>query len=165
MLLDSADVDGVVTLYARWVQEVEISTEEDLYGAYKLTDNITLTKDWESIGAYFSNYEYYNTEWWTYAFRGTLNGNGKTISGLKIVSAEHCKDYSSEGSVWYNDGTTCNGTAAMFSALAGATITDLTIVGADIDVTYSGDYLYVGVRYGIYAHECQDHELHDRRHV
>ena len=151
MLLDSADVDGVVTLYARWVQEKEISDAQglkdiakDLYGAYKLTADITLTGEWEPIGAYFANYEYYNTEWWTYAFRGTLNGNGHTVSGLNITSAELNKNYSSEGSPWHDDGVTCDGTAAMFSALAGANISNLTIASPVIDVTYSGDYLYVG---------------------
>lgn len=151
MLLDSADVDGVVTLYARWVQEKEISDAQglkdiakDLYGAYKLTADITLTGEWEPIGAYFANYEYYNTEWWTYAFRGTLNGNGHTVSGLNITSAELNKNYSSEGSPWHDDGVTCDGTAAMFSALASANISNLTIAGPVIDVTYSGDYLYVG---------------------
>lgn len=151
MLLDSADVDGVVTLYARWVQEKEISDAQglkdiakDLYGAYKLTADITLTGEWEPIGAYFANYEYYNTEWWTYAFRGTLNGNGHTVSGLNITSAELNKNYSSEGSPWHDDGVTCDGTAAMFGALASANISNLTIAGPVIDVTYSGDYLYVG---------------------
>lgn len=151
MLLDSADDNGVVTLYARWVKEVEIDSAEDLkgiandlYGAYKLTSDITLTGNWEPIGAYFANYEYYNTEWWTYAFRGTLNGNGKTINGLSINTAEINKNYSSEGSVWHDDGVTCDGTAAMFSALAGATVSDLTIASPVINVTYSGDYLYVG---------------------
>lgn len=151
MLLDSADVDGTVTLYARWVKEVEIDSADDLkniandlYGAYKLTDNVTLTGNWEPIGAYFANYEYYNTEWWTYAFRGTLNGNGKTISGLNIASAELNKNYSSAGSVWHDDGVTCDGTAAMFSALAGAKVSDLTIDKPVVNVTYSGDYLYVG---------------------
>lgn len=151
MLLDSADADGTVTLYARWVTEKEISDvqglkdiSKDLYGAYKLTADINLTDTWEPIGAYFANYEYYNTEWWTYAFRGTLNGNGRTINGLNITSAEHGKDYSSDGSVWHDDGVTCDGTAAMFSALAGANISALTIASPVIDITYSGDYLYVG---------------------
>lgn len=151
MLLDSADKDGTVTLYARWVKEVEIDSADDLkdiandlYGAYKLTDNVTLTGNWEPIGAYFANYEYYNTEWWTYAFRGTLNGNGKTISGLNIESAQHNKNYAVEGSVWHDDGVTCDGTAAMFSALAGAKVSDLTIDKPVVNVTYSGDYLYVG---------------------
>ena len=151
MLISSAAENDTLTLYARWVQEKEISTAEqlkgianDLYGAYKLTADITLTGEWEPIGAYFSNYEYYNTEWWTYSFRGMLNGNGHTINGLKIVSAELNKNYSGEGSVWFDDGVTCDGTTAMFSALAGADIHDLTIDSPVIEVTHSGDYLYVG---------------------
>lgn len=151
MLLDSADNAGVVTLYARWVQEKEISDAQglkdigkDLYGAYKLTSDIVLDGEWEPVGAYFANYEYYNTEWWTYAFRGSLNGNGHSINGLRIATAELSKDYSSAGSVWHDDGVTCDGTGAMFSALASAAISDLTIVSPVVDVTYSGDYLYVG---------------------
>ena len=151
LISDSADDDNTLTLYARWVKEKEIATPQqlqdigkDLYGAYKLTADIALTGEWEPIGAYFSNYEYYNTEWWTYSFRGTLNGNGHTVSGLKITSAELNKNYSGAGSVWFDDGVTCDGTAAMFSALAGANISNLTIEEAVIDVTYSGDYLYAG---------------------
>ena len=151
LISDSADDNDTLTLYARWVKEKEIATPQqlqdigkDLYGAYKLTADITLTGEWEPIGAYFSNYEYYNTEWWTYSFRGTINGNGHTISGLKITSAELNKNYSGAGSVWFDDGVTCDGTAAMFSALAGASISNLTIEEAVIDVTYSGDYLYAG---------------------
>ena len=151
LISDSADDNNTLTLYARWVKEKEIATPQqlqdigkDLYGAYKLTADITLTGEWEPIGAYFSNYEYYNTEWWTYSFRGTLNGNGHTVSGLKITSAELNKNYSGAGSVWFDDGVTCDGTAAMFSALAGANISGLTIKDAVIDVTYSGDYLYAG---------------------
>lgn len=151
LISDSADDNDTLTLYARWVKEKEIATPQqlqdigkDLYGAYKLTADITLTGEWEPIGAYFSNYEYYNTEWWTYSFRGTINGNGHTISGLKITSAELNKNYSGAGSVWFDDGVTCDGTAAMFSALAGANISNLTIEEAVIDVTYSGDYLYAG---------------------
>ncbi len=151
LISDAADDDNTLTLYARWVKEKEIATPQqlkdigkDLYGAYKLTADITLTGEWEPIGAYFSNYEYYNTEWWTYSFRGTLNGNGHTVSGLKITSAELNKNYSGAGSVWFDDGVTCDGIAAMFSALAGANISGLTIKDAVIDVTYSGDYLYAG---------------------
>ena len=153
MLLDSADVDGTVTLYARWVQAKEVATAEefcaiadDLYGAYKLTADIALTGEWESIGAYFSNYEYYNTEWWTYAFRGTIDGENHTATGVNIVTAEKQVDnYTAEGSVWHDDGTTCNGTAAMFNALAAANISNLTIADATVNVDYNGDYLYVGV--------------------
>ena len=151
LISDGAGENNTLTLYARWIKEKEISTAQqlidignDLYGAYKLVSDITLTGEWTPIGAYFANYEYYNTGWWTYAFRGTLNGNGHKISGLKITSAEINKDYDSEGSVWFDDGVTCDGTAAMFAALAGANIYDLTLENPVINVTHSGDYLYVG---------------------
>lgn len=153
MLIDSADDNGTLTLYARWVKEKEISDEEglksiadDLYGAYILTDDITLTDDWDMIGAYFINYEYYETEWWTYAFRGTLNGNGKKISGLNITTASFDRNYGyEEGTVWHDDGVHCNGTASMFGAMANATVSNLTFVEPQIDVNHSGDYLYAGV--------------------
>ena len=65
---------------------------------------------------------------------------------MNIVTAEKQVDnYTAEGSVWHDDGTTCNGTAAMFNALAAANISNLTIADATVNVDYNGDYLYVGV--------------------
>lgn len=147
--------DGTLTLYARWVEAKEVSTEEDLknmandlYGAYVLTNDITLTEPWKPIGAYFSNYEYFNDSWWTYAFRGTLDGNGYTIYGLEVNGAEieNTMDMASSETIWHNDGLTANGTAAMFGAICYANISNLTIDGAKIHVSgeyaYSGDYCY-----------------------
>lgn len=152
---DNLTEDGTVTLYARWVKAKEVSTEEDLrnmgkdlYGAYVLTNDITLTEDWNPIGAYFSNYEYFNDSWWTYAFRGTLDGNGHTISGLNINGAEVQTNVNADttGAIWHKDGPSANGTAAMFGAICYATIQNLTIDGANINVAgehaYQGDYCY-----------------------
>lgn len=147
--------DGTLTLYARWVEAKEVSTEEelraisnDLYGAYILTADITLTEEWEPIGAYYSNYEYFNDSWWAYAFRGTLDGDGHTIYGLEINGAtvENTLNGSEENVIWHDDGQNANGTAAMFGAISYANISNLTIDGAKINVAgenaYSGNYCY-----------------------
>ena len=152
--MESLDENGVGTLYARWVQVKDISTEEelraisgDLYGAYRLTADIQLTEDWTPVGLYFSNYEFYAPEWWTYAFRGSLNGAGHTISGLTVRGAQVNVDrYTAEGSVWHNDGERADGCAAMFGAISSAAIHDLTLEAPVVDVTgenaVHGDYVY-----------------------
>lgn len=153
---DTLTEDGTLTLYARWVEAKEVSTEEelramgdDLYGAYVLVNDITLTEPWEPIGAYFDNYEHFQSPWWTYAFKGTLDGAGHTIYGLTVNGAEREVPVTAatEGAIWNDDGDRVDGTAALFSAITGATICDLTIDGAVIDVSgdnaYSGPYCYV----------------------
>ena len=150
--LENLDENGNGTLYARWVEIKQISTEEelrgmanDLYGAYELVADIELTQPWTPVGCYFQNYEYYETSWWNFAFRGTLLGNGHTISGLQINGAVINSDsYRTDATamVWHNDGMTCDGTAAMFGATAGATIQDVTLVNPVINV--SGDYAFDG---------------------
>lgn len=147
--------DGTLTLYARWVEAKEISTEQqlrdiskDLYGAYVLTADIELTEAWTPIGMYFNNYTYYNDSWWVYAFRGTLNGNGHTISGLEVNGARISTriDPEDPNTVWHGDGSSADGTAAMFGAICGANISGLILDNPKIDVTgdhaYSGDYCY-----------------------
>lgn len=153
--MDNLTEDGTVTFYARWVEAKEISTEEDLrnikndlYGAYVLTDDITLTESWEPIGQYFTNYEYYNVDWWTYAFRGTLDGQGHTISGMVINGAdvENPGYDKKDGARWYADGTDCAGAAGFFGAASKATFKDMTIDSPVINISgenaYGGDYLY-----------------------
>ena len=147
--------DGTLTLYARWVEQTEIDSEEDLknikndlYGAYILTSDITLTEAWEPIGAYYSNYEFYNNDWWTYAFRGSFDGNGHTIYGLNIQSATHeLPDWVlDEEAIWYADGNDGNGTAALFAAISDAEIKNLTLESPVISITgentYTGHFLY-----------------------
>ena len=180
--LESLDADGNGTLYARWVELTPISTEEelraianDLYGAYELTADIELTEPWTPVGCYFQNYEYFDPSWWNFAFRGTLLGNGHSISGLQVLGAAidsgryrtentasvwHNDGMTCDGtaamfgtentaSVWHNDGMTCDGTAAMFGAITKATIQDLTILSPVIDVsgeyTFDGEYCYAAV--------------------
>lgn len=152
--MESLTEGGIATLYARWVEVKDISTAEelqeigeDLYGAYRLTADITLTEDWTPIGSYFSNYEYYDTGWWTYAFRGFFDGNGHTINGLTVRGAElDVSKYQQEATVWHNDGENANGCAAMFNAIAGATIQNVTLEAPVVDITgdhaVHGDYLY-----------------------
>ena len=157
--LESLDADGNGTLYARWVELTPISTEEelraianDLYGAYELTADIELTAPWTPVGCYFQNYEYFESNWWNFAFRGTLLGNRHSISGLQVLGAAIDSDqYRTENtaSVWHNDGMTCDGTAAMFGAITKATIQDLTILSPVIDVSgeysFDGEYCYAAV--------------------
>ena len=157
--LESLDENGTGTLYARWVELKQISTEEelramanDLYGAYELVADIELTGPWTPVGCYFQNYEYFENRWWTFAFRGTLLGNGHTISGMEIHGAAINSDaYRTEATaaVWHNDGMTCDGTAAMFGATAGASIQDLTIADPIINVSgeyaFDGEYCYAAV--------------------
>lgn len=150
--LENLDENGNGTLYARWVEVKQISNEEelramasDLYGAYELVADIELTEAWTPVGCYFQNYEYFATAWWTFAFRGTLLGNGHTISGLQINgAAKDSEAYRTDAAavVWHNDGMTCDGTAAMFGATAGATVQDVTFVNPVINV--SGDYAFNG---------------------
>lgn len=157
--LESLDENGNGTLYARWVEIKPISNEEelraianDLYGAYELVADIELTEPWTPVGCYFHNYEYFELRWWNFAFRGTLLGNGHTISGLEINGASIDSDaYRTEATatVWHDDGLTCDGTAAMFGATAGATIQDLTIAEPVINVSgeyaFDGEYCYAAV--------------------
>lgn len=152
--MESLKEDGTATLYARWVKMKDISTAEelqsigdDLYGAYRLTADIDLKQVWMPIGCYFSNYEFYETEWWTYAFRGTFDGNGHTISGLSIEGDSiDVGRYLDSSAVWHNDGDRADGCAAMFNAIAGATIQDLTLAAPSVSVTAdnatNGRYLY-----------------------
>ena len=152
--LENLDEKGMGTLYARWVEVKDIATEEelraisnDLYGAYRLTTDIELTADWTPVGLYFSNYEFYAPEWWTYAFRGSLDGNSHTIKGLTIHGAKaDVSAYTGEGVVWHNDGERADGCAAMFGAISSASIHDLTLESPLVDVgqdyAVHGDYIY-----------------------
>lgn len=124
------------TLYARWVEVKEISTAaqlkdmaNDLTGWYKLTADITLTEAWTPIGMYYANYEFYKPAWWLYSFRGTLDGNGHKITGLKLNTLTFAEDAVSamEGSA--------NGTTALFGSAVNCTVKDLTIEGATVTIT------------------------------
>jgi len=153
--IESLSEDGTATLYARWVEIKDISTEaelrdisNDLYGAYRLTADIELTEPWTPIGCYFSNYEYYSSEWWMYAFHGILDGDGHSISGLTINGLDiQESNFAASGAIWYDEGDRADGTAAFFGACSDATIRDLTLVAPVINVSgefaAKGDYAYV----------------------
>ncbi|MBQ9659949.1 MAG: InlB B-repeat-containing protein [Bacteroidales bacterium] len=85
-----------MTLYARWAAPVPIRTAEeldavrkDLYGWYVLYNDIDLSSfgQWQPIGNYEPDYEYADAEWWVHAFKGRLDGNGHTISRMRIEGA------------------------------------------------------------------------------
>ncbi len=146
--LESAD-GATVTVYARWVEPVYIHTAEelqsmgeDLYGWYVLAEDIDLSgAQWIPVGMYFSNYETVNAPYWTYAFRGTLDGAGHTITGLTIGNwlADTAAMEGIENAVWRNDGTYSGSEAAMFGAMAKATVRDLVIDRPIVSVTSDGD--------------------------
>ena len=153
--MENLTEDGTVTFYARWVEAKEISTVEDLknikndlYGAYVLANDITLDEKWEPIGKYYTNYEYFNVDWWTYAFRGTFDGQGHTISGLTLKGGEvEDPGYSEmEDARWYNDGPDCGGASGLFGAACNATFKNVVLDNVTIDIAgenaYSGDHLY-----------------------
>ncbi len=148
--MESLQEDGTATLYARWVEVKDIFTEEDLrnmsndlYGAYRLANDIDLTEKWIPIGRYFNNYENFDMDWWTYAFRGSLDGNGHKISGMIIDSAQlPVSGYHDEDTPWYNDGENANGCAAMFGATTGAVIENLTLDSSVVEFQYGGAYCY-----------------------
>ena len=89
--LESTD-DTTVTVYARWVAPMEIhnadelkAIAQDLYGYYVLANDIDLSEEqWIPVGMYFSTYETVNAPYWTFAFRGTLDGAGHKLTGLSI---------------------------------------------------------------------------------
>ncbi len=151
-----ADENDQVRLYARWVQPKAIDSPEalqamadDFYGAYELTADFDMSGfAFIPVGCYFNNYELFETAWWTYAFRGTLIGNGHTITGLTLNSATRDISGYQGTTVWHDDGVTCDGTVGLFGAIAGASITNLTMQNSVIDLTgehaYDGGFCYAG---------------------
>jgi len=91
---DSMKVEKSMTLYAKWVSPTPIRTVEefdairkDLYGWYVLENDLDLSgiDNWVPIGEYEGPYEFADGEWWRYAFKGVLDGQGHTIRGLRIT--------------------------------------------------------------------------------
>ena len=85
----------------------------------KLVENITLDEDWTPIGKATSTYSSY------VAYGGTFDGDGHTISGLKIDSTAQYQ--------------------ALFGYVKGGTIKNLTVAGS---VTSSNQYTAGIVAYG-----------------
>ena len=146
--LESTD-GATVTVYARWVEPVYIHTAEelqamgeDLYGWYVLAGDIDLSgRQWIPVGMYFSNYETVNAPYWTYAFRGTLDGAGHKVTGLTIGNwlADVAAMEGTENAVWRNDGTYSGSEAAFFGAMAKAEVCDLVFDHPVVSVTSDGD--------------------------
>ena len=146
--LESTEGNTVI-VYARWAETVEIhnaeelqAMSEDLYGYYVLAEDIDLSgTQWIPVGMYFSNYETVNAPYWTYAFRGTLDGKYHTISGLNIGNwlADVAAMEGTENAVWRDDGTYSGSEAAFFGAMAKAEIRDLVIDKPVVNVTSDGD--------------------------
>ena len=138
----------MLLLYPRWVEKTEIhnaaelkSMAEDLNGWYVLASDIDLNGEkWTPIGKYFSNYETVNAPYWTYAFHGTLDGAGHTISGLYIEGCEvDTAGYDASAAVWRDDGVSNGGEAALFGAIAKATVQNLTFEKPVIEVESDND--------------------------
>ncbi|MBR0354329.1 MAG: hypothetical protein IJK35_03035, partial [Oscillospiraceae bacterium] len=138
----------MLLLYPRWVEKTEIHSAdelknmaEDLCGWYELAADIDLGGEkWTPVGKYFSNYETVNAPYWTYAFRGTLDGAGHTISGLYIEGCEvDAEGYDASAAVWRDDGVSNGGEAALFGAIARASIENLVIEKPVITVASDND--------------------------
>lgn len=102
-------------------QLAEISN--NLTASYKLSDaieSIELNGNWEPIGSFYTENEDGETPDETYAFTGTFDGNGKTISGLTI-----------NGDIG----------AGLFGCVAGGTVKNLTVK----DVTVTGSCMAAAV--------------------
>ena len=91
---DSMGVEKPMMLYAKWVSPKPIKTvkeldaiREDLYGWYVLENDLDLSdiKNWIPIGKYEASYEWVPGEWWRYAFKGVLDGQGHTIRNMQIT--------------------------------------------------------------------------------
>lgn len=147
---DVMEISEDITLYARWVEKTPINTAsdlikmaQDLNGWYELTTDITLTEEWEPVGSYYGNYELLKPDWWQYAFHGTLDGNGHSLKGLKITALNR---YDNESNAITELNGSRAGTAALFGAAVNATIKNLTIDAANIDVQYSNhNHAYLSI--------------------
>ena len=100
----------------------DVNAGHSYAGKYiQLGDNVTLTKEWTPIGNGARNGSAYTGN----AFKGTFDGNGKTISGLKITTG------SGDNAI------------GLFGVVAGGTVKDLTL--ADISINVSDNELAGGV--------------------
>ncbi|WP_293009588.1 MULTISPECIES: S-layer homology domain-containing protein [unclassified Oscillibacter] len=86
---------------------------ENLGASYKLVANITLTGTWTPIGTFQASAENGEEPDEAYAFHGTFDGNGKTITGLNIGG----------------ENAMCVG---LFGVTANATVKDLTLENATV---------------------------------
>ena len=85
--------------------------KNNLGAYYKLGDDITLTEEWKPIGTFEAANEDGETPNAEKAFKGVFDGNGKTISGLKV-----------NGSI----------AAGLFGCVANGTVKNVTIQNATV---------------------------------
>lgn len=161
--IENIGEDGKATLYARWVPLKKISSEaelddirQDLYGAYQLAEDVTLTKPWKPVGSYYGNYELLNDNWWIHSFHGYFDGNGKTISGLQIDTVENVPEEGANMIV--DEGTSNSGTTAFFGSVStGAVVKDVVFQDAVVRVEQIGGHCYVASVVGF----MMGGEMHD----
>lgn len=134
----SADTTTISISDAAGLAKIGVDPAYPMNGKYQLTADITLSGSWTPIGK-----GYFHAGTLTpVAFTGTFDGNGKTISGLKVVpSAED--DTAGNAATTANqkvDGTNeyshnANTTVlaqGLFSYVSGATIKNLKIASPDV---------------------------------
>ena len=109
---------GEITLYAKWVYAIEISTAEQLRNI-RLNQRYILTCDIDLGGA-----EWTPIGTWNSPFTGSLDGDGYKITNFKITTGMNYV-----GLVGYSKGTLLN----------------LGVEDFEIDVTYSDDVLAGGL--------------------
>lgn len=80
------DRSGQSPTLVRTASELD-AMRNDLYGWYVLDADIDLSgmANWIPVGEYEADYEFAPGEWWRHAFKGVLDGNGRTIKGLTIT--------------------------------------------------------------------------------
>ncbi|WP_312279974.1 S-layer homology domain-containing protein [Oscillibacter sp.] len=87
---------------------------ENLGASYQLVEDIPLTSTWTPIGTFQASTENAEEPDGAYAFHGTFDGNGKTISGLNVGG----------------ENAACVG---LFGVTANATVKDLTLANATVE--------------------------------
>ena len=86
---------------------------------YLLENDIDLGgAEWTPIG------DFLNSELYTYAFKGTFDGNGKKVSNFKITKPQIY--------------------AGFFGLANNATIKNLTVENFNVNIEYAANYMYVG---------------------
>lgn len=135
---------GNGSVYAPYVisnKEQLLHIREKMYANYKLEENIILTdSDFEEGGLFYNKGELWepigaNQSYWT-SFIGTFDGNGHTISGLKVTNNRD----NNNGEYNYT---------GMF-ANNGGVIKNIGILNADINIdTYKNNIRYTDIYTGV----------------
>lgn len=102
-----------------------VNTGAELNASAELTADILLAENWEPIGINTGGNEYY--------YAGTFDGNGKTITGLKITQAE---------AAYYGSYPI----AGLFGVLdAGANVKNVTLADPEIDISALNNSIVGGI--------------------